>query len=1005
MAEASSTSSNPLATFQFTAIGQAPALLKRLSAPEEVGGQDFPPSPSPSPLSSPKEPTSSIPRPKSSRRSLLASLAGIEESNMEADNAPVQAASEASRTSGSSGASARVAPNGAPSSASVGKPRLSPAMNGSRNASRTPPSQAPLSVAVSTGAATNGSALNALLPVPSPSLAAVGGLSPAVTERPSLQQDDAIDAFRRALQRLHAESEEYSRREEETRHAMARQQDQAARWHARADALLDSFSGLFAQCERKVASASHAVAEVERLQALVRQKEEEADETRRRVASLETEKAELDRALEDMRSRSTERLRLMEANAAELRRAAEAAASEKAAMEAALRDLNAAIETAKRESLAQTEQREHEFQARLEEQKRIADREKQELLRQLQEQKRLTEQEKQKRMAGLVAERLRLEEQLRAEMEEQMRAHAYHGSGAPPSAAEPRAAEERARVDASMPSVSAIQSPAAELSAQNSAILPISRSGAVLTAKATPPHPSAPAPAANAGNPAFTRHASHPSPLQDLKPLTIPDVERQLPPDVSPVEYPTVKREVITPSLPTVQPESSTSHRAPRPVETPIAKRVKREPSTLGRKPSFMPSSTPPQAAGSRVTSQLMPEAPTVLDPIYQQSGTDAPHDIEPLRREQSLDYEPGPARPSGLRDNAPLSGGVRVSTGAPAATRTSGHPSKPALQDRISSGLPPMKEGSNMSGPGTPSPAMSSGLSSSEFPPPLSSLPDLAYPSREDSPTLMTSTSSSGDRPAGLGIIDAHDGGTYIHSGQRSRGPTPPPVEAPPNRGRAQRKIQRVADHYSPVAKPVQTTWEPDHWSPSPGRELPRREAYSPPVRHKRTREDDSPARSTSRRARVSPPDAERPRFAAPPPRRISERYEPGPSTYDERSRSRSPRPGQPPAQERSRSPPRNPYALVSPPQAHYVSPIYYPPPQPPSHDPPSNYCAFANGWHQQYRPSRTDLYATPMQQPAPNRPRWPPPPPPPRSRAPLEHRLRDAPRLRRRVPERDPY
>ncbi|KAI0355557.1 hypothetical protein OH77DRAFT_1424489 [Trametes cingulata] len=941
MAEASSTPSNPLANFQFTAIGQPPALLKRLSAPEEVSGLEFAPSPSPSPLSSPKAPTSNIPQSSSSRRSLLSSLAGIEDLNMTAESTPVQvAANEASQASGSSGASARVAPGSEPSLPSVKNTRTSPAMNGSNNTSRSPPSQARQQAVSPSGSATTRPALGALLPVPSLSFSAAAGLSPALAGRPSLQQDDAIDAFRHALQRLHAESEEYSRREEETRHAMARQQDQAARWHARADALLESFSGLFAQCERKVASANHAVAEVERLQSLVRQKESEVDETRRKVVSLEAEKAELGRALEELRLRGIERLRLMEANAAELRRAAEAAASQKAEVEAALRDLNAAIETAKRESLTHAAKREEEFLARLEEQKRAAEQEKQELLRQLQEQKKLTEQEKQKRMAGLVADQLRLEEQLRAEMEEHRRARPPNNAGAQDTPTDNRLAEGRP-LGPSTGSVAVAPPPLASPSASGPSVPAVSTSATLPQPQLSPSSVFAAenGHATSQGRVALQGTHRSPSSSQDQKPLPILDVERRLPPDMAPVDPSIVKLEVVTPSLKAQQDQPS-HHAATRSLETPTAKRVKPEPSTLGRKPSSASSSTSPRTAEPPVMGQLKPDAFTPLIERIVQPHPDMSNDRELPRREQSLDYEPDPSHSAETHANAPLSGGVMLSTAVPPATRTSGPPSRPPLQERISSGHTPANARTNASASGTPSPA--------EFLQPHSSLPDLEYPSREDTPALMMSTLPSDDRPMGLGIIDRDDRGAPLNSGAGSRGPTPPPAQPPAKRGRAQRRPPRV-DHYSPVVKPAAPTWEPDHWSPSPGRELPRREAYSPPVRHKRTREDDSPERSISRRARVSPTDGESSRFAAPLPCQPSNRYEPGLPSYNERNRSRSRSPRLPPSRERSRSPPRNGYAPVPPHREYDTYPVYYPPlqpPRPPHYEPPFNYGASSNGY-----------------------------------------------------------
>ncbi|KAI0769704.1 hypothetical protein BD413DRAFT_556246 [Trametes elegans] len=919
--------SSPLCNFQFSTIGHEPALLKRLSAPDPAL-QDTTPSPSPSPLSSPKPPTSVKVLP-TSRKTLLEALGGIEESaagTIDANNTdiPLPMAQGASSEQGPSGSAAQSAPQGAgPFSAVNENPPVSTAafakMNGTPNGMSTSPSESSFPFPASSGPAPARPALNTLFPVPSLSLSAINPIAQTHAEHGLLQPDDALELFRHALQRLHAESEEYARREEETRHAMARQQDQSARWHARADALLESLTALFAHCEYQVASASYAVAEVERLRGVVRRHEEDAADVRNTLATLEARNAELARALEDERLRMDESRRHSDARMEELRQTAQQASAEKDRLERVILDANA-LEQRQAAAAAELERK---LLAQLEQQQRAATQEQQELLGQLEEQKRLVELEKERRMNGIVEEQRRLEHKLKVALAE--RGQAPHG----------RASQDGASASPTSPgSRTDTRTSPTQGSLSQSCV--VSRSG-VRFPLASPEGPSSSTqgcptiPATSAQYPSNDDPAVNSLPhssSRDLLPSCNAVDDRQEPPQFLQQQNAMVKAELVTPVL-----KTALTHPEFGVVDTPTTKRVKPEPLTLRRESRSALSSASTHAGQLPLQDNVKPEVSTPLIERFKQSTTSEGLNAKLApRREQSLDYEPGPSHLQGTNPSAESSD-VQAGFGAESRQIALPRPLPTALNHAVSAS-------------GTPSPAVSFGLSSSEFPPPpLASknpIPDLAYPSRAETPALIVSTLPSGESPMGLGVF-----GSSRLAEPPTRGHTPPPVpQLSPMRGRPQRQDQKqpAANLHTP-AVPARLL---DHWSPTPGRPYPPvRRPLSPPSRHKRTRAEDDEQERFMPRPRRSPGPCEVPRAAeplargpnGPHPRSRSpydDRRRPSPEYYQpRRDRSFSPRRSRSPAfrsprRSRSRSP------SSPPPYARQYSQGtsadgYAPPPQPP--------------------------------------------------------------------------
>ncbi|KAI0645613.1 hypothetical protein C8Q79DRAFT_1010554 [Trametes meyenii] len=914
--------SSPLATFQFSSIGHIPALLQRFSTPE-ASGQDTNRPQSPSPPPSPRAPTSTL-GPSTSRKTLLEALGGIQSPyDMNSAQGTWQLTDDASRAPGSSGsASHPLAPNGEPFSAMNGKPPSPVRMNGGLPASQAVQQEASYSLPPINGSDLGTSrstqlSISPFLPASSLSLSAPNPLSLGVVEAYTLRQDDPLDNFRNALQRLHEESAQYSRREEETRLAVARQQDQAARWHARADAVMETLTAAYAQCERRVSTASNVLAEVERLRGVVRQHEEEAAENSRQQADLKARITELEHALEEERTRVAERQRLKDACIEELRQTASQATVEKTRLEEEVRSLSERLQIAECHQAVAAAERERDLLTQLEAQKQGAAQEKQKLLEQLRGQKRDAEQRGRK--LALLEEKSRIEAQHRAELEARERT---------------LVAEERG---------STSRSAVTEIPA---AVVPQKRSPQPQT------DTTSPAPAINGakGQPGGLKPDPR-TPFQGPKSLGA-----SLPRGGSPLlSTHMMKSESATPVLDATQMQWSVSNREPPP-ETPTTKKTKPELSTIGRKPSLTLTSTSPHAALPRLPAFVKPEVFTPLVArISQAPAAGGSSTSQPPRREQSLDYVPETTArlgDTGSDISAPpsVSSGAtnpltdQLSTSVAPLTQPRGRPSSRPLPTNVIS---------TDNAPDTPSPAVSFGTSP-EFPPPHHSLPDLAYPSREGTPALIMSTLPSDDGPMGLGISNLPDEGVSEASENRLRGPTsPPPVEAGKQGRGTGGTHSRDVGHYSPapaVATREATAWEIDHWSPTPDRPPPNRRPYSPPVRHKRTRDEDNPpVGSMPRRPRISPPNIEPSRTAVLIPRQPSGQYRRSPSPdYSPRRDDYRPAPARrPPSPSRPRSPIPSPsygYAHQPPPstnrpdvEAEVRSPQMAPPAVPPAPTPGS--------------------------------------------------------------------
>ncbi|KAI0819993.1 hypothetical protein BC628DRAFT_1423310 [Trametes gibbosa] len=933
MAEASSNTS-PLATFQFTAIGQTPALLKRLSDAQDSNTN---PSRSPSPISSSKPPSSNIPS-SFTRKPLLEALGGISTQHT-APPHPTKSSTQRQRdtSQASSFASSRTSTHKAPcgqarvSPALSGKQRTSPEMNGTSSTSQSPAGEDTCSLSANPGSVPSWHALHTRLPIVISNSASTGfpnqsAFSPNIAD----QQDDVLDGFRHALDRLRAEDTQYLTKAEETRFAMARQQDQAARWHARADALVEQLPALYAQCERKITSANQAIAEFERLEGLVRRHEEHAREKDRVLAALEAKNAELARGAQEQQSTAEIMQRLVDAHAAELRQVAERAVAEKVDLEGRVHAANARADILKRQLISSGE-RERALSASLVDQQRLAAHEKQELLDQVQEQKRIAELEKQMRLAGLEAEKLRRDGQARAHREETMRARITHAvqSNDPPIASSPSTITS-APLMTSQPTVApaVIQKPtthAATPAAPAKASLPSSSTS-------TQPQPAS-------SHDETSRRLSQ-VPNLGTKSLVISPADRQPALHI----FPTVKLELATPNLKTAP--ASTSQRAATP-ETPTTK-VKPEPGTIGHQSASTLSSTSPPLVAPPPEGFVKPEGSTPLvDRISQPTGPNVSTNRD-LRREQSLDYEPMPTNSNGATSK-PSQLWSTSTTGGPSLTqRPTSRPLPPPSMQLSVAPVAPATDN-------VPLPNPSSVVAGIPPPPTAPVLPDLAYPSREDTPALMISTLPSDDSPMGLGFINPDDTGMARQAvGQIFREPSPAPRYLP-KPAEASSQNARVLEPPLPVQPSATKTWQADHYSPTPGQLTLNKDRYTPPVRHKRTREEDE-VPDRARRARLSGPSGSRsrspPRNTAPPinNRRPSGQYDrprsparsrnssPDRSRESDRyyrarprSRSRTP-PLRPPPESTyhpayERGPPTNGYAPTPPPAtAHPESEVRFP-------------------------------------------------------------------------------
>ncbi|KAI0675227.1 hypothetical protein C8Q78DRAFT_988930 [Trametes maxima] len=571
--------SSPLATFQFSSIGQIPILLKRFSTPE-ASGQDTNLPQSPSPLSSPRASTSTL-APPASRKTLIEALGGIQQpSDMNSAQDTPQSADNVPGASGPGGSPFPVSMhNGQPFSAMNGEAHSSVQMNGILPPPQLDPPEAPYSLSQGVGpglgtSRSTQSAISPFLPASGSSLSALNHLSPGVADSSLLQQDDVLDAFRNTLQRLHAESTQYSRYEEEARIAVARLQDQAARWHARADAVVDTLDAVYAQCERKVVFASNVSAEVKRLRGAIRRHEEEAVESAHRQTDLKARIAQLERAQEEERTRATERQRLIDARTEALRQTASQVTAEKTRFEDEVRSLSERLQTVEDDQAAATARCER-LLAQLEEQKQAAAQEKHELLERLREQKRVAEQSR--RLVTILEEKNKIDAQYRTELEERERTMVVEGRETPtlqPAVTEhPPTVVSRRHTPQPPP---AIAFPASVINgAEGQQVVP----------KRDPQTP-------------LQGRVLHP--------------QRESSSHATSITAAPMKSESATPVLNTTQAQWIVSNRE-SPPETPATKKSKPELGTTGRKPSSTLTSTSLPTAQPRLPAPVKSEASTPL--------------------------------------------------------------------------------------------------------------------------------------------------------------------------------------------------------------------------------------------------------------------------------------------------------------------------------------------------------------------------------------------------------
>ncbi|KAH9858807.1 hypothetical protein C2E23DRAFT_899165 [Lenzites betulinus] len=918
MTEASSTTS-PLATFQFSTIGKTPALLNRLSDAQNPNANN---SRSPSPVSVSKAPASSIPS-ISSRKSLLEALGGFDSQPAATPTASfTQQYRDTSHTLAfaSSGTSTRQAPNGEVKASSVsnGKQHQSPSMNGTPSTSQSPAGERSYSPATNSGSVPSRPALLPLSNSANTGFPTLSALSPNVADQ-SPPEDDALDGFRRALERLRAEDAQYLSKAEETRFAMARQQDQAARWHARADALFEQLSTLYAQCERKIASANQVIAEFERLQGLVQHHEADAREKDRALAALQAKNAELSRGSQDEQSRVAERQRLVDAHTAELRQVAERAVAEKVDLENRVQASTVRMDALERQ-LASSGERERALEASLVDHQRIATQEKKELIAQVEEQKRLAELEKQMRLAGLEADKLRRDGQARADREEKLRTRiaqdrVTQSSGSPTT--EPPSTNTTAPPRTSPPS----QPTVAPAVGQKSAAHVLTSSAPTKITSSSPPTSTQSHAATNQSG--ASRHRPQ-SPTQGTKSLVIPPADRQPALGLSA----SIKHEHATPHLKTAgQASAAASQRVIAP-ETPTTK-VKPEPRTIGRQPASAASHTSPPLGALPVDGFVKPEVVTpLIDRTSRPSGSSNVSTHGQPRREQSLDYEPIPTTQNVAMSHAASIHRPSASTGAPTAQSGSTAKSSGSFPQMLATALlpPPSARPDTTHVARTSYPTVTLGGPSMRIPSPPSppTLPDLAYPSRDETPALIISTLADYDDPMGLGIIHPDDTGIAPQVGRVSPEPSPPTRQNIHTRPEAAGRNTRAPELPLPIQSLATNPEEVDHWSPPPNRPVPHRERYSPPVRHKRTREEEEVLENRTRRARLAGPSGNRartpPRNPAPvpAPRRASGQQDRSRLPPRSRSRSRSASPDRareddrsyrPRPRSRSRSPPYTTY------------------------------------------------------------------------------------------------
>ncbi|EJF65393.1 hypothetical protein DICSQDRAFT_177984 [Dichomitus squalens LYAD-421 SS1] len=460
----SGASTNALSDFQFHIIGKQPALLGRLSSKPD-DGQDFALSPASSPLSSPKVAATQIPPTHSTWLNLALAVDEQEVSSVKPSGA---------RPSGTD-LSAPLGDTTAPQSRSP--PRSSPLNDNEASGAqeRRKASEAHPSIFKSSHASPSGPALASAGPFAlPPTLSAtststrtllpttilsrsqqISGTMPAASVETAIPQDeeDILDSFQLAYERLKAEADECGATQVEMLRLAAKQHDKFARMCALVDNLPVSRGPFLAQAQRRIARAEQRAigleSEVTRLQ-------EQLQNALDTITRLEGEKAELQGEVVLAHQQADEMKRALEARIGEALKTMNSAIEETRVRESE-RDAKAAEASARMEAL----EREHlqlieagtrgavvkkklqeqvdRLHKQLAAQKQEAAVERKKLQEQLEEQARAAEEDQQRRAADLVEDRRKLEAQIQTEFAQRMQADdaemrpGDHGSGEAPS--------------------------------------------------------------------------------------------------------------------------------------------------------------------------------------------------------------------------------------------------------------------------------------------------------------------------------------------------------------------------------------------------------------------------------------------------------------------------------------------------------------------------------------------------------------------------------------------
>ncbi|TBU45898.1 hypothetical protein BD309DRAFT_955137 [Dichomitus squalens] len=460
----SGASKNALSDFQFHIIGKQPALLGRLSSKPD-DGQDFASSPASSPLSSPKVAATQIPPTHSTWLNLALAVDEQEVSSVKPSGA---------RSSGTD-LSAPVGDTTAPQSRSP--PRSSPSNDNEASGAqeRRKASEAHPSISQSSHASPSGPALasagpSALPPTLSATSTSTRTLLPTtILSRPQQSsgtmsaasvetavpqdEEDILDSFQLAYERLKAEADECGATQVEMLRLAAKQHDKFARMCALVDNLPVSRGPFLAQAQRRIARAEQRAigleSEVTRLQEQLRN----ALDT---ITRLEGEKADLQGEVVLAHQQADEMKRALEARIGEALKTMNSAIEETRVREserdAKAAEASARMETLEREHLQLIEAgtRDAVVKKKLQEQvdrlhkqlaaqKQEAAVERKKLQEQLEEQARAAEEDQQRRAADLVEDRRKLEAKIQTELAQRMQVDdaemrpGDHGSGEAPS--------------------------------------------------------------------------------------------------------------------------------------------------------------------------------------------------------------------------------------------------------------------------------------------------------------------------------------------------------------------------------------------------------------------------------------------------------------------------------------------------------------------------------------------------------------------------------------------